>query len=88
MSLDISSGTAPLDNAFCTYGQVRPSQSPVSLAPAWIEIEEGVEGGYLLIHVYLREGPFLHTWNASVEEAMAEAKEEFSIREGEWESIT
>ena len=32
--------------------------------PDSIEIEGGHAGGYLLIHIYLREGPFIHTWHS------------------------
>ena len=55
--------------------------------PDWIEIEQGCEGGYLLSHVYIREGPFVHTWHPSVESAKAEVKEEFAILEEEWETV-
>ncbi|MGO9118954.1 MAG: hypothetical protein ACLQPD_15265 [Desulfomonilaceae bacterium] len=53
--------------------------------PDSIEIEGGHRGGYLLIHVYLREGPFIHTWHSTLQEAKDEAKQDFSIQDDEWE---
>lgn len=58
----------------------KPAQIPI---PQWVEIEQAHEG-FLLIHIYLREGPFIHTWHSSIESAKAEAKEDFSINEDEW----
>jgi len=55
--------------------------------PDSIEIEGGHEGGFLLIHVYLREGPFIHTWHSTLQEAKDEAKQDFSIQEDEWEPV-
>ena len=52
--------------------------------PDWIELEGGHQGGFLLIHHFLREGPFIHTWHSTLEEAKEEARIEFSIGEDEW----
>jgi hypothetical protein len=54
--------------------------------PDWIEIEEG-QRGFLLIHVYLREGPFVHTWHDSIQSAKQEAKTDFAVEESDWEDI-
>jgi hypothetical protein len=75
------------DGAGLGNERTRPEKAVRIPVPDWIEIEQGSEDGYLLVHVYLREGPFIHTWHASVEEAKAEAKAEFSVEEDEWESI-
>lgn len=55
--------------------------------PDWIEIEQGTESGFLLVHIYLREGPFIHTWHATVADAKNEAQAEFAILEDERESV-
>ena len=52
--------------------------------PDWIEIEGRHRRGFLLIHQFLREGPFIHTWHSTLEEAKDEARIEFSIGEDEW----
>jgi hypothetical protein len=49
-------------------------------------IEESPEG-FLLIHVYLREGAFIHTWHPSVQEAKEEARREFAIGVDEWAPV-
>jgi hypothetical protein len=54
--------------------------------PQWVEIEQGIKG-FLLIHIHLREGPFVHTWHATVEEAKAEAKTDFNIGENDWVEV-
>jgi hypothetical protein len=56
--------------------------------PDWIEIEQGSESGFVLVHIYLREGPFIHTWHATVAEAKDEAQAEFSIGEDEWVAVS
>ena len=55
--------------------------------PDSIEIEGGHAGGYLLIHIYLREGPFIHTWHSTLQEAKDEATQDFAIEEADWELI-
>ena len=64
-----------------------PQNSAHIPVPDWIEIEQGCEGGYLLSHIYLVEGPFIHTWHSTIDEAMEEAKVEFGIREEEWVTV-
>jgi hypothetical protein len=67
-----------------TAGDTPNEESNRIPVPDWIEIEQRTEG-YLLIHVYFREGPFIHTWHATVEEAKEEAKTDFGVEEGDWE---
>ena len=64
-------------------GSRQTRQMPI---PQWVEIEQGIKG-YLLIHVYLREGPFVHTWHDTVEEAKAEARADFGIGEDDWVEV-
>ena len=71
--------------ADCSNNQL--NRAPKIPIPDSIEIEGGHEGGYLLIHVYLREGPFIHTWHSTLQEAKDEAKQDFSIQEDEWEPV-
>jgi hypothetical protein len=63
-------------------GPEKPACFPI---PDWIAIEGDHAGGYLLIHVYLRKGPFIHTLHQTLEEAKDDANKEFSIREEGWE---
>jgi hypothetical protein len=62
----------------------RAAKIPV---PDSVEIEGGHEGGYLLIHIYLREGPFIHNWHSALQEAKDEAKQDFCIQDDEWEPV-
>jgi hypothetical protein len=59
-----------------------------SFLPEWVEIEEGVEGGYMLVTVDAKGWSFIETWHPTVEEAKEEAKLHFSISEDAWEPIT
>jgi hypothetical protein len=56
------------------------------LVPQWVEIEQQAEG-FLLIHMYVRPVPFVHTWHATLDEAKAEARADFNIGEDEWEAV-
>ena len=51
--------------------------------PEWLEIEQS-NTGYWLLHIFQCGMPFVHTWHSSVEDAKAEAKEEFNVSEDEW----
>jgi hypothetical protein len=78
----VMTGNCPADS-ICNQA----NRVPKIPTPDWIEIEGGHEGGYLLIHIYLREGPFIHTWHSTIEEAKDEAMEDFSITEEDWELV-
>jgi len=67
-------------------GHAGTHKSPEYPLPQWVVIEESPEG-FLLIHVYLREGAFIHTWHPSVQEAKEEARREFAIGVDEWAPV-
>jgi hypothetical protein len=71
-------------NSSTDSNQNQANRVPKIPIPDWIEIEGGHQGGFLLIHHFLREGPFIHTWHETVEEAKEEARVELSIGEDEW----
>ena len=75
----VTTGNCPTDSNRNKENKVGTIPTPDS-----IEIEGGHQGGYLLIHIYLREGPFIHTWHGTLQEAKDEAKEDFSIQEDDW----
>lgn len=68
-------------------GQAGTNKSSQFPRPQWVVIEESTEG-FLLIHVYLREGSFIHTWHPTLEAAKEEARREFAIKEDEWEEVS
>lgn len=84
---EVRSERATQSNSPADSSKKQANRVPKIPIPDSIEIEQGHDGGYLLIHTYLREGPFIHTWHQTLEEAKAEAKEEFSIQDHDWELI-
>ena len=67
-------------------GQAGTNKSSQFPRPQWVVIEESTEG-FLLIHVYLREGSFIHAWHPTLEDAKEEAKRDFAIGVDEWSSL-
>ncbi len=70
---------------YCTHRG--SGETPDSGLPTLVEIEQAVEGGFLLVTTDGYGWSFVETWHGTMEEAKAEAESDFSICRDEWVSV-